>query len=265
MPSSDLVFIIGRQRSGTTVLRDLLARHGAVNCDEIFHGDLSKDRRFYSFVLERIKSEPRLVHPESHWRLFCEYVDHQRAMANGQKLIMDVKYFALNLIPQREDVDGRAPYILNFMRNNNAHVFHVIRRNKLRVYVSEEMAKTTGQWSAERPDQLLSQKPKLTVNVGRTLSFINHEIILDQRVQSMLEKVPEVARLFYDAMFDMNGCFSKVVVDEAKRVMDLDAIDPVPGNLKMNPEPLENLVTNFDELRNALTHTPHEWMLFDSH
>lgn len=261
MPSSDLIFIIGRQRSGTTVFRDLLARHGAVNCDEIFHGDLNRPHRFFGFVLEEVQRNPHYVHPQHHAQLFREYIERERREAGGKKLAMDVKYFGLNLIPQNEDVDNRAPFVVNFMRNNKAHVVHIIRRNKLRVYVSEEMSRATGKWSAEKAEHVLTEKPKLQIDVKQALQFIDRLTQQDDRVKTMLDTIPMVARLYYDEMFTEDGLFSEHVQDVAARFMDRDAVDPKPGNLKMNPEGLPELVGNYDELTQALQGTRHEWML----
>ena len=265
MPTSDLIFIIGRQRSGTTVFRDLLARHGAVNCDEIFHGDLDRPHRFYAYVLERMQTDPTLVHPQQHARLFRDYIEAERKAADGRKLAMDVKYFGLNLIPQVEDVDNRTPYVLAFMRNSKAHVVHIIRRNKLRVYVSEQMSRATGRWSAEKAEHVLTEKPKLTVDIPQALRFIDRLIQQDQRVTAMLDTIPGSSRLHYDGMFDADGLFTEAVQQVAAQCLDIDTVNPKPGNLKMNPEPLADLVANYDQLSEALAATPHAWTLTDDH
>lgn len=261
LPSSDLIFIVGRQRTGTTVFRDLLARHGAVNCDEIFHGDLSRPHRFFGHVLKEMEANPQVIHPHHHARLFHEYIEVERSAAGGRKLAMDVKYFGLNLIPQHEDVDNSMPFVVNFMRHSKAHVVHVIRRNKLRVYVSEEMSRETGRWSAEKAEHVLIEKPKLKIDVKLALQFIDRLTRQDDRVSTMLAAIPFVARLHYDEMFTADGLFSDAAQDVAARVMDLDGVDPKPGNLKMNPEGLGDLVENYEELAAAIQNTPHEWML----
>ncbi len=176
---------------------------------------------------------------------------------------MDVKYFGLNLIPAREDVDGRSPFVLNFIRHSKAHAVHIIRRNKLRIYLSEEMAKATGRWSAGRVEHLVSEKPKLNVNVSEALDFIDRLLLQDERVTAMLDSMPNAKRLIYSEMFEPNGHFSEDVVKAAANILDMDGVDPNPGNFKMNPEPVSDLIENFDELREAITGTEHEWMLYD--
>ena len=263
MGSSDLIFIIGRQRSGTTVFRDLLKRHGARDCDEIFHGDLTHEDRFYRYVLKRVETHPHLVHPEHHAMLFREFIEELRQKSDHRKLAMDVKYFGLNLIPAREDVDGRSPFVLNFIRHSKAHAVHIIRPNKVRIYISEEMAKATGRWSAGRVEHLVSEKPKLNVKVSEALAFIDRLLLQDERVTAMLDPLPNAKRLIYSEMFKPNGHFSEDVVKAATNILDMDDVDPKPGNLKMNPEPVSDLIENFDELSQAMTGSEHEWMLYD--
>lgn len=263
MLSSDLIFIIGRQRSGTTVFRDLLVRHGAVNCDEIFHGDLSRPHRFFAFVLERVKEVPMLVHPQHLPRLFKQYVEHERQLAGGERLVLDVKYFGINLIPNFEDVDNHTPFIVNFMRSSMAEVVHIIRRNKLRVFVSEAISQATGRWSAEKVEHFVSGKKKIFLDMDQVLSSVNRLIEQDRRVCALLEKIPNLSRLYYDEMFDPMGLFSKSAQSVAVKVLDVVQVDPTPGNLRMNPESLFDLVTNYDELVQVFRASPHAWMLDD--
>lgn len=264
--SSDLIFIIGRQRSGTTVFRDLLMRHGAMDCDEIFHGDLANKFRFFRYVRERLQDEPQLIHPENYAGLFRSYIQELRKKSGGKKLAMDVKYFGLNLIPSLSFLNLRMdtrPFIINFMQNNSAHVAHIVRRNKLRIILSEEMAKTTGRWSSGRVEHLVSDKPKIVIDTDQIMGAISRLIKQDERVSGMLEGVPGVARLNYHEMFDEIGMFTPKVQDTAARFLNLSSVDPKPGNLKMNPEPLSELVENFVELRNCIAATDHKWMLDD--
>lgn len=265
MSGSDLVFIVGRQRSGTTVFRDLLERHGALNCDEIFHGDLEVPHRFYAYLLNRIGREPRLIHPQYHGRIFDEFISEKRILENSRRIAIDIKYFGLNLIPSREDVDNHQPFIVDYMREKNAHVVHIVRLNKLRVYVSEELAKLTGRWSVGKKEHLLSDKPKLTLNVAHTIATIERLMDQDDRVTKMLSTVPTAIRLYYHEMFTPSGEFSDQVENIVAQVMELEKIDTRPGNLKMNPEPLSDLVENYDEIAAALVNTPKEWMLSDNH
>lgn len=258
--NSDQIFIIGRQRSGTTVFRELLKNEGAFDCDEIFHGVISRPHRFYRYVLERIAKQPALVHPQSHPALFWDYVKHLRSIAKGAPLAMDVKYFGLNVIPTREDVDGRGPFLFNYMVESGARVVHVVRQNKLRILVSEELSKATGLWSVSREEDKLTEKKPLTINPKAALTFIDAQLNQQKRVAVQLNRVSDLEAIEYESMFD-GDVFSEHTLQVARRFMAKQDIDPRPRNIRMNPEPIAQLVENFDELAAALRGTPHEWML----
>lgn len=261
--STDLIFIIGRQRSGTTVFRDLLARQGALDCDEIFHGAIDGPYRFYGYLGRLVAENPGLIHPEHHPYIFRNYINSLRETAKGKPLAIDVKYFGLNLIPKREDVDGTEPFIIDFMRQSKAHVIHIMRSNKLRIYTSEQLAKITGRWSVGRVEHRVTNKPKLTINSKEALAFVDSLIDQDSRVSTMLKKLPHAHMIRYEEMFDGDGYFSEEVQAIAAAIMQAEGDYSKPGNMKMNPEPLSQLVENYAEVENIFRGTKHEWMLTD--
>lgn len=258
---ADLVFVIGRQRSGTTVFRQLLVTSGAMDCDEIMHGNLDRPHRFYAFVRDRVRDEPELVHPQHHNRLFEEFVRRLRREARGRRLAIDLKYFALNLIPLREDVEGKQPFILRYIDRVGAHVLHIVRRNKLRIHVSEEMARATGKWSAGSARQLVAEKPKLTLDPVAALRIVGKLIQQDAKVARLLQPIEGSATLVYEEMFDPDGRFAAGAAAAAARAMGLAEVDRTPANVRMNPEPLADLVANHDEIAAAFRDTEHAWML----
>lgn len=258
---SDLVFIIGRERSGTTVFRNLLKRSGAIDCDEILHGDLSRRYRFYRYLQDRLQDDPSLIHPRKHPKVFREYIEELRVQAQGRPLAMDVKYFALNLIPAHEATAGQSPFLFNFMRNNNAHVVHIIRKNKLRVFISQEIARATGKWSAEKPEQLPRNKPRINVNPQQALNFIGRLIKQDEAIANILRDIPGVHRLIYEEMFLDNGNFSDKTIEVAEACLEKTIEDNRPGNLRMNPDPIAHLVENYNEIHKAISVTQYAWMV----
>lgn len=192
-----------------------------------------------------------------------EYIDWLRSRAEGRPLAMDVKYFALNLIPRRGDVDGKHPFIVDYMRDQKAHIVHIVRRNKLRILVSEQLATLTGRWSVGRPEHMVTDKPKVVIEPVAALQFIEQVIEQDRRVRVMIAPTPDSAQIFYDEMFDSNGMFSAQVQSLAAAVMERDGQYARPGNMKMNPEPISALVENYQELAAALSSSEHAWMLHD--
>lgn len=261
MSYSDLIFVVGRQRTGTTVFRELMAQHGAFDCDEIMHGDISRPNRFYAFVKKEHERNARAVHPETHRALFHRFINVLREKSNGQKLVLDVKYFGLNLIPSYEDVASASPFLVDYMRSSGAHVVHIVRQNKLRVLISELIAKQSGRWSAQTAEQLVSQKAKVMLRTDSLVSSIEAMQSVDETVKLLLDTVPNVHRLFYEDMFTNEGRFSRSSVDVAEKCLDRGDICSIPLTLKMNPEPIKTLVSNYDSIYDILSTTMHAWML----
>jgi len=260
-PESDLIFIIGRQRSGTTVLRKLLHQHGAVDCGEIFHGDFTREGNFYAYLLERIETEPSLVHPHRHAQVFAEYVEKLRADANGAKIAMDVKYFALHLIPLPKIGIDTIPFILRFIRRQQASVLHLIRRNKLRVLVSAKLSRETDHWEQERQDGPFENKPKISIHPKQAIRKIANMQEKDEMVEKLLANMPNCSRIYYENMFSPDGNFSEETLKIVKPIMGLDATSNVPEHIRMNPEPLEMLVENYADIRRELMNSSYRWML----
>jgi hypothetical protein len=258
---SDLIFIVGRQRSGTTVLREFLCAHGAYDADEVFHGDLSRPDRFYNFVLEHIKVDPSAVNPARHPALFDKFIERLRAKSRGAPVAIDLKYFAFNAMPTRDDLLGRRPYTVQYMQRANAHVLHVVRRNKLRIHVSEEIAKLTSRWSAQRQDQLPKHKPRLLLDPRLTLKRVAELHKEEETARKLLAACQDCREFVYEEMFDAEGNFTLAVGEIAKAILDVARIDRRPPNLRMNPEPLSELVENYEEVRSEFAATPFGWMV----
>lgn len=261
-PALDLIFIVGRQRSGTTVLRNLLEAGGALNLDEIMHGEPHPEHeRFYEYVASRCAKDPRLVHPQHHRQLFRDFIAKKREEAGGRSLAIDAKYFGLNMIPGFFEVNATMPFLVGYMRNHNAHVVHLIRHNKLRILVSEAIAKQTGIWSAQNEGNLPKEKQQVTLDPKEILQQIQRHIATSDRVREMLKGQHTAHELSYEKMFDADGSFTKDVADLAAKLLGIDEIDRQPAALRMNPEPLSALIQNYDELASGLADTPHAWML----
>jgi len=200
------------------------------------------------------------VHPQFHPELFRDYIQHLGELANGAPLALDVKYFGINLIPTREDVDGSTPFLFRHMAQTKAKVVHVVRLNKLRIMISEEISKATGWWSLSRKEDRLPEKKALRLDPKSALAFIDAQLDQQRRTAEQLARVSDVETIKYETMFE-GELFSEHTLEVARRVLKKAEVDPRPRNLRMNPEPISELVENFDELAEALRDTAHEWML----
>lgn len=260
MAASDLIFVLGRERSGTTVLRLALAAAGALDCDEIMHADLTRRHRFWAYAAERIAAEPRLAHPQHHPRLFRDYIDRLRAEAAGRPLAMDVKYWGLSLVAVSGEIVPRPPFLIRYMRHQRAHVVHLARRNKLRQVLSREIARASGRWAASRPEHQTAPKPKVDLPPAEIVAQIERLAAQEATVRAMLAPLERVRSLVYEEMFTEGGAWSQEIRALVAEVTGGAAPDR-PAHLRQNPEPVAELVADPEALARALAPTPHAWML----
>ncbi|WP_010138999.1 sulfotransferase family protein [Oceanicola sp. S124] len=262
MPQTDLIFLLGRHRSGTTVFRDLLERCGGLNCHEIMSAKLEAERGFYGYVARRVAEDPKWVWPIRHQRLFADYIEELRGLARGRHLLLDLKYWGLNLIPVSEDVTGARPFLVDFIDTRDSPVIQIVRRNKLRLITSEALLNASGKWFAaagEGPD--VGEKPKVSLPVASLPAEIERLIGLDTAIRAMLAPLSNAHELTYEEMFSGTGDFAERTRTLAGKVMGCDAVPLAPSHRKMNPEPLSQILGNYAEVAAALEGGPHEWML----
>lgn len=262
MAQTDLIFLLGRHRSGTTVFRDLLERCGGLNCHEIMSAKLEAERGFYGYVARRVAEDPKWVWPIRHQRLFADYVAELRDEAQGRKILLDLKYWGLNLIPVSEDVTNARPFLVEFIDTRDAHLVQIVRRNKLRLIVSEALLNASGKWFAPAGEAEGDEaKPRVTIPADTIRAEIERLIGMDEAIREMVAPLKNAHELVYEEMFDEAGDFSDRVLALTRRLTECESVPRAPAHRKMNPEPLHEIVENYAELERVLGQGPHRWML----
>lgn len=255
------IYIIGRQRSGTTTLREALSDAGAFNADEIMHGDLSRPHRFYAYVADRIRSDPSFAHPQRHRDLYRDFIKHLLVLSKGQPLAIDIKYFGLNLIPSADDIIGTLPFIPKYIMSSRVHVLHLVRKNKLRVLVSEEIAVKTKVWSATSEATVKSAESVAVIDPATVIGRIKRLLHDDQIASTLLSKHEYYRKLNYEDMFQLDGDFSDTVMELIKSMTGNDNASSTPKTLRLNARPLSVLISNFEQVQDVITNSQFDWML----
>lgn len=255
------IYIIGRQRTGTTVFRELLSENGAVDCNEVFHGDINSHKyRFYKYYLDKIKDNSSLILPSNKAFIYREFMKKIKDENNQKHLAIDVKYFAIYDLNDHGRLLEDRPYIVDHIENQMC--VHIKRKNKLEVIVSEEISKKTKKWSLSKEDNDFKKNKKIKINTNTLISEIEKLDLLDTKMTFLLKDIKNHEELYYEDMFDNNGLFSKRTIGVAKRLLSTERdISNVPKNIKMNPEPLSQRVSNWNDVVNELSGTKFEWML----
>ena len=216
--------MLARSRTGSNLLVSLINRHPRLHC----LGEIFKDRRERDLGALMERAFPRYP---------------RRIEAGG------VKVFYYH---PRDDASGELWRRLSAVEGLS--VIHLKRHNLLRSIVSQRIAQSTGEWrSVDGGTPSYSKSVTLPADELHTLfERVRHwERDAEKRFQHhpMLE-------LSYEALAeDMTGTFREVT-----DFLQVEAIRPATHLSRQNPEPLPQLVENFEMLRAEFSHTEWGWM-----
>jgi riboflavin biosynthesis pyrimidine reductase/LPS sulfotransferase NodH len=129
------------------------------------------------------------------------------------------------------------------------------RRNRVQAYVSELIAQQTGGWESYAFSGFQSSGRPVTVDVARLLEHAAN----NQRYMSGIQaKLYSTGQRFLQTAYEDLGC-----ADEQRRILEFLNLAPTtpqlrPATRKLNSANLRELVSNFDELEQALRGTEFE-------
>lgn len=259
---SNLVVIIGRQRSGTTVFRKMLASDvNILDIGEIFHGEFSKNKlNFFYFLSEQISENPQLLHPGQHQKVFIDFIKYIANIYQGKKVLIDIKYNMLNMIRNSKIGEGVEPFLIEFIKRKKIPVFHVERQNKLRVIVSEKVAIKSSQWQLNPEEQEINTTDKkIKLNPFAIRTILEQEELVSKSVKKMFCDYNHYCEIPYENMFEENSNFNPYIVKLVESTLNHQiSIDLAPKIRKQNPESLDQLIQNFVEVKKSLTGTRFE-------
>ena len=269
--------IVGGPRTGSNMLAQALNSSRNIGCfREVFNYLLN----FVPFGVDGYdnSSEQDLALREEDplrfldERIFCEYPGEIRAVG--------FKY-------HYAQVWGYRGLRERLVEDTAIRVVHIRRRNLLRMLVSREIAAATGVWFAE-PRTDLTPRRVLTKIWTRLPNAVRMPLRAARRRLSNAPKLseksltiaPEELRSFiirtkltadhFDQVFGQHPqltVFYEDILDDRDRVHDQvqEFVGVNPRRLKVtmrrqNPEPLRELLSNYDELFEAYRDSPHAWM-----
>lgn len=142
--------------------------------------------------------------------------------------------------------DGDNEELLNLIENiPNLVVIHLTRKNKIRTLVSWRIALLTNIWGKKRGETLVpTDQKRLNIIPGEAVSFIsdlNHkENYIDQR----FNKYKYIHITYEDLVDDPQQCVNKIFP-----LLIVPDHEVKTNYIKSNPEPLNELIENFKELK----------------
>lgn len=241
--------IVTSQRSGSNFLRYCLQSHPKIMCDgELMIGGPIKP--------------PRII---EHWRMPTKIYRWLRAGAwNPVRILED-----FNARTDAEVVMFKAMY--NQLRSPRVHeylrahtdirIIHLRRGNLLKQYVSKTLMgkKRDGRWQPHSKTRLRAVKTHVSPAAAiREMRYVQEQVDLYEKLLSNHKKID----LVYEDMID-GQCLTEAAMHAICDLLEVESIPMCCDFVKVNPNKLEMLVENYQELASALAGTEFERYLRD--
>ena len=258
-------FLLSRNRSGTGALGSMLDQTTSMQyLWEAFHEGLARLPENYFFFMRRLCEEnPDAWMPSQARTRFDRYVAYLGERATKRDMLISVKYNSMHHFNAQWLDLSEAPTLFKILRERNASIIHLRRKNHLRVYVSGLLAERNGVWHARDTKSFEVQCLKL--DLRKCLVYLRGQEREDDRVNWELRGYQRLLELEYAKLFDLRG---EITADTREALegfchVRLDGIKQ-PDLVKLTPRALDRAIENYDEIGAGLKGTPYEWMLAES-
>lgn len=228
--------IISPGRTGSNHLSSLLDSHGDVLC----HGELFGEKNI-SFA-----NENKLHLNNENFRKFLPY------LFTKYHLAVDRKY---NAVGFRLLLDQNQKLIKKIVVDRKIKKIFLLRRNELKRYISTKLAEQTEVWHL-RYGHKKDSNEKIEFIID---DFVESRLWLERELKkysALLEKnKQEYLVIFYEDL-NKQSCTDKILT-----FLNLPIKQLTSTQVKLNPEELEKLVENYQDLKDHIENTNISWML----
>lgn len=260
-----IILITGLARSGTTALHNKLDQHQQITSfGEVFHFT-APGRHYYKTWLDdnNIRAS-ELLAIGSHLKIFERYVTFLLEETDAEYIVLDVKYPYLNCINSITHGLMIPPATIQLIKEHSIPVFHVIRRNLLRVYVSTEVSLKYNVWNV-RKDEKYTKPGSISIDTDIMLKSLRNRAREIEQVNTLLAGHSRLQNMYYEEMYRSEGGFRDEAVDQIFAFLNLENnLDGESRLRKINKAPLSEIIENFDETIEALKGTEFENLIDDS-
>jgi len=243
--------ILSSQRSGSTFLLSLLSSHNRTDTyGELFQSfgrnHQSSDDFLNSYTHFRTKYIlNRIISILARRQLINKflngiYKDKGHSKSTGFKLMYNhIEWY---------------PEILEYIFKNNIRIIHLIRGNTLKKYISLLIANKTNIFVSRNP----VETKRITVPVDNLISDLRDEEDTVESFRLRLKDYPLCLEVNYeDLTKDLESVSGKIL-----EFLELDTEQKLSAKpVKLNPDTLEKIIENYDQVRNILKNTKFETYL----
>jgi hypothetical protein len=277
MDLSNVTVLLARQRSGTNALRDVLDSHPALFClPEVFQSQPSPKARYeveanyFNFLDERRGEIKKvLTSEEAQEALFLEYLAYLDSFSEKPRMVVDIKYNSAHNVDAPWRDLAAEPTLFAYIRRNGIRVLNLRRRNYLRYYLSWLKTERTRKYHlhASGPDGAVKVEDE-GIELDLDEMFFRLELCRseDRLIHRMLGGYDHYTAIEYGDLFPQIGePPADAVLEQVAAWMGIEPEfkKSQPRYRKQSVLPLEQAITNYDEVSEALRGTEFEYVLED--
>jgi len=270
--------LLSTQRSGSHFLKSYIENHfpGVTCSGEILRepGELARQypalpakpkySHFWPWYEAQARAGNISVAPNKRLEAFETYLSKLSAAVEPGDLVVDVKYNSIRSLSGYWDTDYGSHDFTTFISTRNIPVLHLIRKNILKVIVSNKLALHTGVWHRSEERAANEPLPKIRLNPKHVLFEIRYAFKLTQDYQNRFSGYPDYDEIVYEDFvreqeFPEPGINARVLALFLDKTPASSAQTALPFK-KTTPEDPSEVVENWQEVIRLVRTTEHGWM-----
>ena len=135
-------------------------------------------------------------------------------------------------------------------------IIHLVRENKLRSYVSSEIARKTDQWTRKTNYKIPLEEKRITIDPSDMLSKLR----ITENYENETRKTFK-SHQFLEISYEDLTRDKEIVMESVFKFLDVKKSDIVSSHKKQNSETLKDLIVNYDEVQTTLKNSEFDYLL----
>jgi len=223
-PPRKTFIIFGQDRSGSTLLTQLLSCSPEIRCDN----EILTQRVLWPYLYVRARS---LRHP---------------GKVYGYKL-------RLHELTSRHRIDPKE--FLRRHREQDGKIIYLRRQNIVRQAISSLIAMETGLWRSDRRAYEARRKQRFHIDCDALLQNMKWRETMLAQERQVLEEIPHLPIVYEQDLLDARR--HQVTLDRVFDFLGVARVAVRAGLMRVSPDRLADIVENVDEVLKTLAETPY--------
>lgn len=237
--------ILTLPRTGSTLLSKSLNRHPEIFCDdEIFHFSFKDYFSKNQFRFLKIPFLPKKInyvinYPATFFRLkkFLDEYYTNKPDENFKTRGFKLMYYQTFYVPG----------LINYFKKNDVKIILLLRENIFHNALSDLRARATGIYHYKNEnEEMVSGLPKLNVDISALKNKMDHIIYQNNKLERIVKNMNHI-KMRYEDFTDWNNTMNSIFAFLNVSTQQLSA-----GAKKLNPDKTEDMIANFNEVKNWL-------------